>query len=236
MSPALEVLMYFLGVDTGGTFTDFALYQCATRHLLSFKVRSVPDDPVSAVEAGLERLRDEMGVDLGTIERFIFGTTVATNAVLENKGARTALLTTAGMRDVLEIQRQWRQRLFDLYLEKPPPLVPRRYRFEVEERIKADGEVLLPLTESEVDRVIGWLAEAPIEVVAISLLFSFVRPDHEQRLAEAIRERLPHLRVTTSCEVCPEFREYERTATTVIERLHHPEARWTFFSLRRRAG
>src|SRR5687768_2825403 len=129
--------MYFLGVDTGGTFTDFVLFDRKRSELLTFKLRSQPGDPGAPVEAGLRRIERELGIGAERIERFIYGTTVATNAVLERKGASTALLTTRGMRDVLEIQRQWRQRLFDLYLEKPPTLVPRRWRLEVDERVTA---------------------------------------------------------------------------------------------------
>src|SRR5579883_1670992 len=122
--------MYHLGVDTGGTFTDFVLFDQRNEQIRTFKIRSQPSDPGAPVEAGLARLKEEYGVSAGSLERFIYGTTVATNAVLELKGAKTALLTTRGTRDVLEIQRQWRHRLFDLYLRKPAPLVPRRWRLE----------------------------------------------------------------------------------------------------------
>src|SRR6185437_10087723 len=116
--------MYDLGVDTGGTFTDFVLFDRRGRRIRTFKVRSQPSDPGAPVEIGLRRLKDEYGIDAAMLDRFVYGTTVATNAVLELKGAKTALLTTKGIRDVLEIQRQWRHRLFDLYLRKPTPLVP----------------------------------------------------------------------------------------------------------------
>ncbi|MBV9522044.1 MAG: hydantoinase/oxoprolinase family protein [Alphaproteobacteria bacterium] len=215
--------MYYLGVDTGGTFTDFVLFNRAQRRLQTFKVRSIPADPAAAVAAGLARLEHEMGVSPADIERFIFGTTVATNSVLEKKGAAVALLTTRGVRDVLEIQRQWRQRLFDLYLQKPPPLVPRRHRLEVDERVLATGEVLVSLTEAEIRRCVDAVAQIPVEAVAISLLFSFLQPEHEQRLAAAIRSALPRLRVTTSYETSPEFREYERTATTVMNAYTMPK-------------
>lgn len=215
--------MYYLGVDTGGTFTDFVLFDRRSRQLRTLKTRSVPADPAAAVEAGLTRLHREFGVGADMIERFIFGTTVATNAVLEQKGAAVALLTSRGMRDVLEIQRQWRSRLFDLYLQKPPPLALRRNRIEVEERVLASGEVLVALTDAEIDRCIAVLSPLQIDAVAIAFLFSFLRPDHELRMAEAIRTRLPHLRVATSCETSPEFREYERTATTVMNAYTMPK-------------
>jgi len=211
-----------LGVDTGGTFTDFVVYDRERQAIHTFKVRSVPGDPVVAIEAGLGRLRDALGIHPDSIERFIFGTTVATNAVLERKGADCVLLTTRGMRDVLEIQRQWRHRLFDLALQKPPPLVARRKRFDVDERIDAGGEVLTALSAAEIDRVVTLLAGLRVDAVAISLLFSFLETDHERRLGAAINERLPHLHVTLSCDVCPEFREYERTATTVMNAYTMP--------------
>jgi N-methylhydantoinase A len=215
--------MYYLGVDTGGTFTDFVLFNCNTREIRAFKVRSQPSDPGAPVETGLRRIAEEFGIGADQIERFIFGTTVATNAVLERKGAKTALLTTRGMRDVLEIQRQWRQRLFDLYLEKPPPLAPRRWRLEVDERITSKGEVLHPLLEAEIDRCVEALRSLPIEGVAIVLLFSFLYPEHERRLAAAIRRSLPQLKVSISSEISPEFREYERSATTVMNSYTLPK-------------
>lgn len=215
--------MYYLGVDTGGTFTDFALFRRDTCALQTFKVRSVPSDPGAAIVIGLDRMKQEFGVPASECERFIFGTTVATNAVLERKGAKVALLTTRGMRDVLEIQRQWRRRLFDLYLQKPPALAPRRYRLEVDERITASGEVLIALTDAEVERCIEAVAALDIDAVAISFLFSFLHPEHEQYMAAALRKRLPHLHVTISSEVSPEFREYERTATTVMNAYTIPK-------------
>jgi N-methylhydantoinase A len=208
--------MYYLGVDTGGTFTDFALFDTRTRELATFKVRSVPSDPAAAVEAGLRRMRERLGVAPASIARFIFGTTVATNAILERKGAAVALLTTKGMRDVLEIQRQWRRRLFDLYLEKPPPLAERRRRIEVDERVLASGEVLVPLEPGEIARCVAAVGSLSVDAVAISQLFSFLRPEHERLLRDAIRSALPHLHVSISSDISPEFREYERTATTVV--------------------
>jgi N-methylhydantoinase A len=208
--------MYHIGVDTGGTFTDFVALDAATGDIQALKVPSVPRDPARAVADGLARLRERHRIAPGAIERFIFGTTVATNAILERKGGRTALVATRGTRDVIEIQRQWRHRLFDLSLQKPEPLVPRRWRLEVDERVGADGSVVTPLTVAEADRVAGELARLGAESVAISLLFSFLHPGHEQALRAAIRRRHPALHVSLSSEICPEFREYERTCTTVM--------------------
>lgn len=214
--------MHFLGVDTGGTFTDFVLFDRELATVHTFKIRSVPSDPAAAVETGLIRIRDELGLSISSLERFIFGTTVATNAVLERKGAPVALLTTRGMRDVLEIQRQWRQRLFDLYLQKPLPLAKRRNRLEVNERVGSEGQVIEELTDDEIERSVVELAAQQVNAVAVSFLFSFLNPDHERRVVEAIQRKLPHLAVTASSDVCPEFREYERTATTVMNAYTMP--------------
>ena len=208
--------MHYLGVDTGGTFTDFVALNARTGEIATFKVPSVPEDPARAVLAGVERLRDRHGVDPARIGRFIFGTTVATNAVLERKGARTALVATRGTRDVIEIQRLWRSHLFDLYIRKPPPLVPRRRRFEVDERIGARGEVVTALTEEEAGRIAERIAEGGFEAVAVCGLFSFLNPSHERKLRDAIVAAAPDTLVCVSCDVSPEFREYERATTTVM--------------------
>ena len=208
--------MHYLGVDTGGTFTDFVALNARTGGIATFKVPSVPEDPARAVLAGVERLRDRHGVDPARIGRFIFGTTVATNAVLERKGARTALVATRGTRDVIEIQRLWRSHLFDLYIRKPPPLVPRRRRFEVDERIGARGEVVTALTEEEAGRIAERIAEGGFEAVAVCGLFSFLNPSHERKLRDAIVAAAPDTLVCVSCDVSPEFREYERATTTVM--------------------
>lgn len=215
--------MYYLGVDTGGTFTDFVLFDSSGGTLSSFKVRSDPANPGNPVKIGLERLRQEFGVPGDQLARFVYGTTVATNAVLELAGAKVALFTTRGVRDVLEIQRQWRQRLFDLYLRKPAPLVPRRWRLEVSERVDAHGTVLKPLSDEEISRCLDELEPLQVEAVAIVFLFSFLRPEHERRLAAALRRRFPKLHVTLSSDVSPEFREYERTATTVMNAYTMPK-------------
>lgn len=214
--------MHYLGVDTGGTFTDFVLFERRRNEITTFKIRSTPHDPGEAVERGLTRLSEEFGVGGGTLERFVFGTTVATNSVLERQGARTALIATRGTRDVLEIQRQWRHRLFDLYLSKPEPLAPRRHRLEIDERIDAAGAVRVPLLDSDLDALVETVAALPVDAVAVSLLFSFLHPEHERRIAEAIGRRAPNLHVTISSDVCPEFREYERSATTVMNAYTMP--------------
>jgi N-methylhydantoinase A len=219
----MERRMYHVGVDTGGTFTDLVALNVGTGAIHALKVPSVPTDPARAVIHGLARLRERHGIAPAAIERFIFGTTVATNAILERNGARTALVATRGTRDVLEIQRQWRHRLFDLALQRPEPLVPRRWRLEADERVAADGSTVVPLTEGEAQRVAAEAAALGVDTVAVALLFSFVAPDHERRLRAAIEAMGRDLHVSLSSEVCPEFREYERTCTTVMNAYVMPK-------------
>jgi N-methylhydantoinase A len=195
------------GVDTGGTFTDIVLFQDG--QLRVHKVFSTPQDPSQAILNGLSQL-DAMS----NLRALVHGSTVATNAVLEGKGARTGLITTAGFRDVLEIGRQTRPKLYDLRVQRVPPLVPRERRVEVVERLNERGEVLIPLDEASLQRALQALDEAHVEAIAIALLFSFANPDHERRVAEAARRS--GLYVSASYEVLPEFREYERTSTIVL--------------------
>ena len=244
-----------VGIDTGGTFTDF-VYQ-AGRDLRIFKIASTPDDPSRAIAQGLERIAAEVNSRV-TIE-VVHGTTVGTNALLQRRGARTALVTTAGFEDVIEIGRQARPELYNLNAVKPPPLVPSELRFCVHERVTATGEVLEQLRQDEVEALakkfrgmegdaIGILklfslADDPeqaidsltneelaavterlgkggIESIAISLLFSFVRPEHEQRLAEGLASLGVPLSV--SHRILPEYREYERTSTVVVNAYLQP--------------
>jgi N-methylhydantoinase A len=196
-----------VGVDTGGTFTDLVLLEDGRLHV--HKVLSTPDDPARAILTGL--------TDLGILERLdilVHGSTVATNAVLEHKGVTAGLITTAGFRDVLEIGRQTRPKLYDIYVQKVPPLVPRARRVEVRERLNERGEVLIPLDEASIQAALETLQQSGVEAIAISLLFSFANPAHEQRVTEAAR-RLG-LYVSASCDILPEFREYERTSTVAL--------------------
>jgi N-methylhydantoinase A len=203
-----------LGSDTGGTFTDFVwLTHDGRWHI--HKQLSTPADPSEAILAGLAALHvpPEAAV--------VHGSTVATNALLERRGARTALITTAGFADVLAIGRQNRPDLYALVPQKPEPLVPRPWRFEVRERVTAQGDVLTPLDESGMETILGRLREERIESVAVCLLFSFLRPEHEQRIREILQqpagagEGAPFY-VSLSSEILPEYREYERTAVTVV--------------------
>jgi N-methylhydantoinase A len=207
--------MYSIGIDTGGTFTDVVLIDSVGRITIK-KVPSTPDHPEQAVIKGLE----EVGVDPGMIDRFVHGTTVNTNTMLTGTGAKTALLTTLGFRDVLEIRRAHRladyANLYNLQQELPKPIVPRRYRREVSERVLYDGSVFRPLDEAEVRAVAEGFKTEGIEAVAVVFVFSYNYPDHEKKAKAILEESLPGVFVTTSVETDAVFREYERTSTTVI--------------------
>ena len=209
-----------LGVDIGGTFTDVALEIGARR--FTAKILTTPHAPEEGVLAALRSVTAEAGVEPGEVGVIIHGTTLATNALIERKGARTALLTTEGFRDVVEIRHENRFEQYDVNIDLPPPLVPRRLRLPVRERIDAQGEVLLPLDESSVARAIDALAAQQIEAVAVGLLHSFTNPDHERRLGDAIARRLPQVAVTLSCDVSPEMREYERFSTACANAYLQP--------------
>ncbi|MDF9408456.1 MAG: Acetophenone carboxylase gamma subunit [Pelotomaculum sp. PtaB.Bin013] len=215
------MIRYKLAVDTGGTFTDFCLMgENGELHIA--KEPSIPEDPSRAVLAGIKNITQKTGVDPGQIDFILHGTTVATNAILERKGARLALITTRGFKDIIYIGRQNRPHLYNFWAVKPPPLLPRHLVLEVNERVLADGSVHLALEEKEIQSVILQVKEAGVESVAICLLHSYINPVHEAMLKNAIKEHLPHLSVTISAEILPEFREYERTSTTVINALVKP--------------
>jgi N-methylhydantoinase A len=206
-----------VGVDTGGTFTDFVFEQDGKIHL--FKVPSTPSDPSVAIRQGLDRICLKFPAQLADIE-VVHGTTVGTNALLQRRGARTALITTKGFEDVLVIGRQARPELYNLNAVKPPPLVPDDLRFGVAERVVASGEVLQPLDGSSLDEIVGRLKEAGVESVAVSFLFSFLHPQHEEQVGKAI-EALG-VPVSISSRILPEYREYERTSTVVINAYLQP--------------
>jgi len=209
-----------LGVDIGGTFTDVAL-EIGERRFTG-KILTTPHAPEDGVLAALRSVAAEAGVEPGEVGVIIHGTTLATNALIERKGARTALLTTEGFRDVVEIRHENRFEQYDVNIDLPPPLVPRRLRLPVHERIDAQGEVLVPLDESSVARAIETLAAQQVEAVAVGLLHSFTNPDHERRVGDAIARRLPQVAVTLSCDVSPEMREYERFSTACTNAYLQP--------------
>ncbi len=194
-----------LGVDIGGTFTDFVLAE--GRALRLYKRPSTPSDPGAAVVAGI----DEAG---WAVDEVAHGSTVATNALLERKGAWTGLIATRGFADVIEIGRQTRPTLYDLEPWRPPPIVPRELRAEVDERVDARGDVVTTLSEDSARDAVRRLAEAGVESVAVALLFSFLRPEHERLISRLAREAGLH--VSASVDVLPEYREFERTSATVV--------------------
>lgn len=215
---------WVIGVDVGGTFTDFSARQLSTGRSVLHKRPSTPQDPSEAILSGLQELQAKAGIDGDDIARFAHGTTVATNALLQRKGAKTGLVTTQGFRDLLEIGRQVRPAIYDLQADAPPPLVERADRLEIAERIGPRGEAIIELTDAEIEALIAELnGVEDLESIAVCLIFSFLNPAHEERIAEAIRRACPNLYVSISSEVHPEFREYERFSTTVINAFLQPE-------------
>ena len=210
-----------LGVDVGGTFTDAVLFDGEALH--TAKSPTTPGDEARGVRAAVAAALESAGAggQPPTVHRFVHGMTVGTNALLEERGATTCLLTTAGFEDVIEIGRQDRPSLYRLCAPKPSPLVEAPRRIGVRERVGASG-VVRELTDAEVARVAGAVERSGAAAVAICLLFSFARPEHERRLAKAVAERCPGVHVSASCDVLPRFREFERCSTTVIDAYLSP--------------
>jgi len=223
-----------LGIDVGGTFTDLALLDEGSGRLVIGKVPSVPADPSEGILHGITRILAEAGVAPADIAYLAHGTTVATNTLLQRKGARTGVVTTRGFRDLLEIARQRRPSLYDLHVPKPAPLAPRALRHEVPERIMADGRVRTPLDLPAVDRALDALAAAGIEALAICFLYSYLHPEHERQVLERACRRLPGVFCSASHEVLPEFREYERLSTTVANAYLGPTMAGYIQAFRRR--
>ena len=210
------------GFDIGGTFTDFVLIDEQSGAIRTHKTLTTPHDPALAVLQGWRELVS--AEDAPLVESAIHGTTLFTNALIERKGARAAFLTTKGFRDILEMGKEMRYDIYDLLLVLPEPLVPRRLRLEVEERLNGRGEVVTPLRMSEVEQLAEVLAAEDVEAVAICFLHAFTNPEHEQAAGARLAERLPGLRISMSHEVAPEIREYERMSTTVCNAYVQPLA------------
>jgi N-methylhydantoinase A len=208
-------MRFRVGFDVGGTFTDFAL-QADDGRLLTGKRLTTPDDPARACVEGLRELVARAGLGWAALDQAVHGTTLGSNVVIERKGRNVALLTTRGFRDVLIIGREKRYQLYDLFIEKPAPLVPRSRIREVAERVAFDGEVLVPLDETELRQTVRALMQDGVASLAICFLHSYVNPVHERRAAEIVREEAPHVAVSLSSDVSPVIREYERTSTTVV--------------------
>jgi N-methylhydantoinase A len=227
-----------IGIDIGGTFTDFVIFNAASGDIETFKIPSTPDDPSKAVLTGLKRVREQSSPQVEQSWHIIHGSTVATNALLERKGARTALITTSGFKDVLQIGRQNRPELYNFWSAPVEPLVPTDRRLEITERVDSAGNILLAADPDEIDQVVTQLREwrfepdadplispspkvqSTIESVAVVFLFSFANPDHEQLVAAKLRQA--GFFVSVSSEIIPEYREYERTSTTVVNAYVSP--------------
>ncbi len=211
-----------IGIDVGGTFTDFVLLDDETGASRSYKCLTTPRDPAQAIVEGLAALAREVPGCIEGLEEVIHGTTLVINAIIERKGARTALLTTRGFRDVLELGREIRYAAYDPFAQMPEPLVPRERRLEIDERLRADGSVLEPLDEAQARRTVKALKALGTESVAVCLINSFENPAHELALKKMLAEELPGVPASISYEVLPQIREYERTSTTVTNAYVKP--------------
>ncbi|MGD8389385.1 MAG: hydantoinase/oxoprolinase family protein [Desulfobacteraceae bacterium] len=213
---------YRLGCDIGGTFTDFVLLNDETGELRINKCLTTPADPSDAVEQGIRELEQVVPDLTGRLDEVIHGTTLVINAIIERKGAPTGLITTKGFRDVLELGREIRYAPYDIFAEFPEPLIPRRRRIEVNERVRSDGTVLKSLDPQEARDTVRQLLDMGVESIAVCLLNSFENPAHEMMLKEIIEEEAPDLSVSVSYKVLPQIREYERTSTTVTNAYVKP--------------
>jgi len=211
-----------IGIDVGGTFTDFVLLDDASGRASTYKCLTTPRDPSDAIEAGLRALAVQVPGCIEGLQEVIHGTTLVINAIIERKGARTGLLTTRGFRDVLELGREIRYAAYDAFAQMPEPLVPRERRLEVDERLRADGSVLTPLDEAQARETVREIARLGVESVAVCLLNSFENPAHELALKRLLAEEFPQASVSVSYEVLPQIREYERTSTTVTNAYVKP--------------
>ena len=213
---------YRLGCDIGGTFTDFVLLNDRTGEIRINKCLTTPGDPSDAVEQGIEELEQVTPGFVEKLDEVIHGTTLVINSIIERKGAKTGLITTRGFRDVLELGREIRYAPYDVFAEFPRPLISRRFRLEVDERIRSDGTILKPLDPEEARLVVNRLIDMGVESIAVCLLNSFENPAHELVIKEIINAQAPDIPVSISYEVLPQIREYERTSTTVTNAYVKP--------------
>jgi N-methylhydantoinase A len=211
-----------IGVDVGGTFTDFFAFQDTTNRIVLHKVPSTPGDPAQAVILGLRELGIRHGIELDAITRLSHGTTVATNALIQRRGGKVALVVTQGFRDLIEIGRQIRPHVFSLQEDYPVPLVPRELRFEAAERVTADGSALRALAPESLPALVKAIGEARPDACAVCLLFSFLNPTHEGMIRDTLSAAFPDMYLSISSDVQPEFREYERLSTTVLNAYLQP--------------
>jgi N-methylhydantoinase A len=205
-----------VGVDVGGTFTDVVLFDERSGSLSLRKVPSTPSEPNRAVIDGAQRILHDQGLTSDAVRFFIHGTTVATNALIQRKGAEVILLVTEGFRDVLHIMRQDRPRLYDYFVHRPVPLVPRNRRLEVPERMLYTGQVRTALSEEAIAGIVEEVSRLGLKDIAICLLHSYANPEHEEKLRAALMAAIPDARVSISSEILPEYREFERMSTTAV--------------------
>jgi 5-oxoprolinase (ATP-hydrolysing)/N-methylhydantoinase A len=215
---------YRIGLDIGGTFTDLVLIHDPTGRLHRHKVLTTPQAPADGALRGLRELCAAAGIGLDQVGTLVHATTLVTNAIIERRGARTALLCTEGFRDVLEVGKEQRYDIYDLFLQYPEPLVPRRWRWEIRERVTRDGEVRVPLDPDVVRAAGAALVDQGVEAVAVCFLHAYKNPAHEQEARALLVRDFPQLAVSISSEVSPEIREFERTATTVCNAYVQPLA------------
>lgn len=234
----MSEVVYRLGIDVGGTFTDFVAVRGRNNEMFTGKVPTRPHDEATSVLEAVKSLAEHYGEEakgvLARTETIVLGTTVVTNTMLEYNGVKTGLIGTAGFRDTIELRRGYRESLFDLALPPPPPLVPRRWRKGVTERIDAQGEVATPLDEQEVRTVVQELKAEGVESIAVCLLFSFLNASHEKRVREIISEEYPQCFVCLSSEVLPQIREFERLSTTIVNAYTSPKLRNYLYRLNKR--
>src|SRR6204780_4509915 len=223
-----------VGVDSGGTFTDVCLFDETTGRIEVWKVSSTSDDPSLGVATGVAEAIAHVGSTPGAIAWFGHGTTVATNALIQHRGAKTGLITTDGFRDLLEIGRQKRPDLYDMNVDKPVPLVTRDLRLEVSERLRHDGSVETPLDEAALRAAVRRLKAAGVQSVAVCFLYGFINTAHETTAARVLREEFPEAFASVSHDVAPEFREFERLSTTVVNAYLGPVMRFYIHHLGQR--
>jgi N-methylhydantoinase A len=212
---------YRVGVDIGGTFTDI-VFLSGDGRVLTKKVSSTVDNYARAITEGLAEVFADAGLAGADVAEVLHGTTVASNAILEHKGAKTGLITTKGFRDVLEIRTLRMPKLYDMAWEKPPTLAERYMRLEVDERVNASGGIDRPLDPADAERAVDRLLALGVEAIAVCLLHSYANPQHEEIVEQAIRRRAPGMVYSISSQVLPQIKEYERTSTTVINSYVKP--------------
>ena len=213
---------YWVGIDIGGTFTDFVLYDAERDEMLAYKTPTPVSTRAETVLAGLRTALERHGAEGADVVFLGHGTTVATNALLTRDAPPTAVLTTRGFGDILVIRRQTRRDTFDNYADFPPPLVPRTNVVEITERLEATGDIVTPLDAKEVIEALESLRDKGVKSVAVCFIHSYVNPVHERAVGDIARKHTPELLLSLSCDLVPEFREYERTSTTVINAFVRP--------------